>query len=631
MFSCLRPTAYSGRTPDVQMCLQNTDLPGMYWMSIILWIVGMAGAWDPPWPCPQHCDCLHELLIVNCSSNHLTSVPEGIYTNSLNLNLSSNDLRTLERRQFSNLAKLQELDLSENMLSVIKFEAFLGLQSLVALRLSRNRLKILPLGVFSGLQSLRLLDISKNEILIFLDHTFREMASLQKLDASRNDIVFISNHAFSGLMNLQDLNLDRCNITSAPAVALSQLAGLTRLQFCWVGLTMLPNNSFRRLGRLRELTVSNCPWLGSLDTNSLIGLNLTSLTLSYCNLSSVPYVPLQHLVYLSYLDLSYNPITSIQPNLLGDLLRLQEFHLVGGSLLRVEPRAFQGLAHFRLLNVSFNQLSTLEETTFHSIKTLKVLRLDGNPLTCDCRLHWVLHNRLHLDFDSMPPTCALPVHMQGRTFQDFSVAEVPGLFTCRQARILNRKPQEVRTDEGRMVLFFCQVDGDPTPSIIWVSPHRTLLTSTGRIRVLSNGTLEVRYAQVHDSGYYYCFASNAAGNDSISVRLRVCGSSELSTQNHSSQLFLEGWNLVSIVPTVSPTVSPSQPPFDMKTLVIVMTMGSVSFLSSVALCFVFIFFWSQGKGRIKHTAKIAFVPRSAAIATERAEATTETSKLTMRL
>uniref|UniRef100_A0A4W4E6B7 Ig-like domain-containing protein n=1 Tax=Electrophorus electricus TaxID=8005 RepID=A0A4W4E6B7_ELEEL len=613
----------------VNLCTIHEDT------AILLWIVGVAGAWDSPWPCPQRCECLHELLIVNCSSVHMTSVPEGIYAKSLHLNLSNNHLKILERRQFSNLAELQELDLSENMLSIIKFEAFLGLRRLLTLRLSQNRLKIIPLGVFSGLLSLRLLDISKNEILIFLDHTFRDMASLQKLDASRNDIVFISKLAFSGLLNLQELNLDRCNITSAPALALSQLTGLTRLQFCWVGYTVLPNNSFRWLGWVRELTISNCPWLGSLATKSLIGLNLTSLTLSYCNLSSVPYVPLQHLVYLRYLDLSYNPITSIQPNLLGDLLQLQEFHLVGGSLQKVEPRAFQGLVHFRLLNVSSNQLSTLEEMAFHSMKTLQVLRLDGNPLTCDCRLLWVLHNRLDLDFDGVPPVCALPVYMQGRTFLDFSAAEVPRLFTCRQARILNRKPQEVRTDEGHTVQFFCQVDGDPTPSIIWVSPHRTLLTTTGRIRVLSNGTLEVRYAQVQDSGYYYCFASNTAGNDSISISLRVCGSPESSYQNHSPQFFLEGWNLAAIIPSDNPTVSTSQGiPFDMKTLVIVMTMGSVSFLSSVAVCFVFIFFWSQSKGKIKHTAKVSFVPRSAAIATEkaeRAEANMETAKLTMRL
>ncbi|KAK1788738.1 hypothetical protein P4O66_002550 [Electrophorus voltai] len=566
---------------------------------------------EPPWPCPQCCECSPENLMVNCSSNNLTSVPDNINAKTHHLNLANNLLKTLRHRQFSTLSQLQELDLSENILSTIEVEAFHGLQNLLTLRLSQNRLKILPVGAFSGLPSLHLLDISENEILIFLDYTFREMTSLRKLEASENDLLFISKRAFSGLLNLRELSLDRSNLTSVPSEALSQLTGLSCLRLCPAELTILPNNSFRRLGWLRELTVSNCPLLGSLATNSLIGLNLTSLTLSYCNLSSVPYVPLQHLVYLRYLDLSYNPIISIHPNLLGDLLRLQEFHLVGGSLLRVEPGAFHGLVYIRLLNMSSNQLVTLEETAFHSVGTLEVLRLDNNPLICDCRLLWVWRHHLHLDFDKKPPICNLPVHVQGRMIQDFTQVQLPGLFTCRQARILNRKPQEVRTDEGHTVQFFCQVDGDPTPSIIWLSPHRTLLSTTGRIRVLSNGTLEVRYSQVQDSGYYYCFASNAAGNDSISVSLQVRGFPASSPRNRSIHFFMEGWSFTSTQSPVNDSQGLRPFPFDMKTLIIAVTMGFLSFLSSVAVCFVFMFFWSQSKGQIKHTATIDFVPHSA--------------------
>ncbi|KAL7868380.1 hypothetical protein SRHO_G00097640 [Serrasalmus rhombeus] len=613
------------------MCVEVTDWRGVYWWMVLLWIVGVAAAGDPPWPCPQRCECLHEILMVNCSSRHLTSVPEGVHGNTKRLSLANNRLKMLGRRQFSGLGQLRELDLSDNMLTMIEVEAFLGLQNLLTLRLTRNRLKIIPVGAFSGLSSLRLLDVSENELLVFLDFTFREMASLQKLEASENDLVFISNRAFNGLLNLQELNLDRCNLTSVPSEALSQLTGLSRLRFCRVGFTTLPNNSFRRLNRLRELTISHSPGLDSVAANSLIGLNLTSLTLSYCNLSAVPYAPLHHLVYLRYLDLSYNPITSIQSNLLGDLLRLQEFHLVGGSLLRVEPGAFRGLVHFRLLNVSSNRLLTLEETIFHSVGTLEVLRLDGNPLACDCRMLWVLRRRLRLDFDGQPPSCASPVQVQGRKFQDFTEAELPGLFTCRQARILNRKPQEVRTDEGHTVLFFCQVDGDPIPSVIWVSPQRTLISTTGRIRVLPNGTLEVRYAQVQDSGYYRCFASNAAGNDSISVSLRVRGFPASSSRNRSAHFFLEGWSLASTQMPVNGSQGPQPFPFDVKTLVIAVTMGFLSFLSSVAICFVFMFFWSQSKGQIKHTATIDFVPRSAGAASTGGGTSMETGRFTMKL
>uniref|UniRef100_A0A8C2K205 Leucine rich repeat and Ig domain containing 4a n=1 Tax=Cyprinus carpio TaxID=7962 RepID=A0A8C2K205_CYPCA len=604
------------------MCVA-ADWRRLYWWVVLQWVVGVAFSA----PCAQRCDCLPKLLIVNCSSRQLSSVPAGVPDNTLSLNLTSNLLKTLSRRQFSGLTQLRELDLSDNALTAIEVEAFVGLRNLVALNLSRNHLKIIPVGAFSGLRGVQFLDVSRNEILVLLDDMFGEMPSLQKLEASENDLVFISNRAFDGLSDLQELNLDRCNLTSVPTEAFSRLSGIIRLRLCRLGLTTLPNNSFRQLGRLRDLEVSHCPWLDSLATNSLFGLNLTSLTLSHCNLSAAPYSPLHHLVYLRYLDLSYNPITIILSNLLGDLLRLQELHLVGTGLLRIEPGAFRNLAFFRFLDMSENRLVTLEESAFHSVVALEVLGLDGNPLVCDCRLLWAMRRRPWLRFKGRSPTCATPVQVQGRTFADFTEAEIPRLFTCRQARILTRKPQDVRTDEGHTVLFFCAADGDPAPSIIWLNPKRSVLTGSGRIRTLANGTLEVRYAQVQDSGYYLCIASNAAGNDSVSVSLRVRGL-PASARNRSSSFFLEGWSFAS----GQAAVNGSQPfPFDVKTLVIAVTMGFLSFLSSVAVCFIFMFFWSQSKGQIKHTATIDFVPRSTATASRGGRTTMETGRFTMKL
>ncbi|TSP90474.1 Leucine-rich repeat and immunoglobulin-like domain-containing nogo receptor-interacting protein 1 [Bagarius yarrelli] len=585
----------------------------------------------PPWSCPQNCECLQEVLKVNCSSIRLNSVPEGIHKNTQYLSLANNLLNTIGKHQFSDLEQLQELDLSENMLTVIEVQAFSSLKNLLILRMSNNRLKIILVGVFSGLQSLQLLDISKNKILIFLSDTFYEMPSLQRLEMNENELVFISNHAFSGLPHLQELFLDGYNLTSFPTDALSQLPSLVRLRFCHTGLTLLPNNSFRPLTQLRELTMSHWHMLHTLLPNSLFGLNLTSLTLSYCNLSSVPYSSLRHLAYLLYLDLSYNPITSIQPNLLKDLLRLQEFHLVGGNLQRVEPGAFRGLVHIRLFNVSLNQLSTLEATVFQSIETLQVLQLDGNPLACDCRLFWILQRHLHLNTDGQPPSCATPQQVHGRLFHEFTESELPMLFICRQTRILNRKPQHVHVEEGQKVLFDCIVDGDPSPSVFWVSPRRTLLPTTGRIRVLSNGSLEMLFVHVQDSGMYYCFASNVAGNDSICVSLWVRRFVNSLSPNRSTYFILDGWSFTSPHPPVNGSYDTQPFPFDLKTLLVAVTIGFLSFLSSVAVCFIFMFFWSQSKGQIKHTATIDFVPHSTGTGSGGGRTRMETGRFTMKL
>ncbi|KAI5608086.1 leucine rich repeat and Ig domain containing 4a isoform X1 [Silurus asotus] len=614
---------------ELQMFGKAADRWMVFWWVVHLCIIGISVEGSPP--CPEKCECTHEPFKVNCSSSQLSSVPKGIHKNTQSLNLANNLLQTLGKHQFSDLEQLQELDLSENMLTMIEVQAFSDLKNLLILRISQNRLKVIQVGVFSGLQSLCLLDISKNEILVFLNDMFYELPSLKKLYMNENELVFIPNRAFSGLLYLQELNLDGYNLSSTPTEALSQLPRLVRLHFTHTSLTVLPNNSFRQLTQLRELTLSHWHKLDTLLSNSLTGLNLTSLTLSYCNLSSVPYASLRHLVYLLYLDLSYNPINSIKAHLLRDLLRLQEFHLVGGNLKRVEPGAFHGLVNIQVFNVSLNYLSTLEETVFQSVETLQVLRLDGNPLACDCRLFWVLQHHLHSKTDEQPASCASPLQVQGRAFEEIMESELPMLFICRPAHILNRKLQEVHVEEGQTVLFLCQVDGDPSPSINWVSPQRALLPTTGRIRVLSNGTLEVRYVQLQDSGIYFCFASNVAGNDSIFVRLWVRRFTTSSSRNRSAHFFLDGWRFTSTHSPANGSSDSQTFPLDLKTLLVAVTMGFLSFLSSVAVCFIFMFFWSQSKGQIKHTAAIDFVPHSTGGGSEGGRTRMETGRFTMKL
>ncbi|GLD59139.1 leucine-rich repeat and immunoglobulin-like domain-containing nogo receptor-interacting protein 1 isoform X1 [Lates japonicus] len=491
------------------------------WGVLYLLAAGVALTSETRWPCPQSCYCNTELLEVNCSHGQLSTVPADLSQNAKLLNLTYNTIKTLVQQQFRALTQLLDLDLSDNLVVAVEVEAFLGLQSLQTLRLARNRLKIIPVGAFAGLPNLQLLDISGNEILVFLDFTFQDLPALRCIKATDNDLVFISHQAFTGLTSLQELHLDGCNLTAVPTEALTQLSVLRSLHFRQLGLTTLPNYSFHHLVRLKELVICHCPSLETLSGNSLFGLNLTSLTVRHCNLSAIPYVPLHHLVYLVYLDLSFNPITYIHSNLLGDLPRLQELHLVGGSLLHIGIGAFRGLFNLKLLNASRNLLTTLEAGAFQSVDALKTLGLDNNPLVCDCRLLWVARRRLYLDFGGPSPTCTTSVRLQGWNFLDFSEVELQGLLTCRQPRILNRKPQEVRIDQGHTVVFYCNAEGDPLPSISWLSPQLRPLSPTGRIRVLSNGSLEVRYAQPQDSGTYLCMASNAAGNDSLPVSLHV--------------------------------------------------------------------------------------------------------------
>ncbi|XP_033831764.1 leucine-rich repeat and immunoglobulin-like domain-containing nogo receptor-interacting protein 1 [Periophthalmus magnuspinnatus] len=591
-----------------------------------LYLFGAGVALSSEIQCPQPCFCNASEQMVNCTFIQLTTIPNNLPLNAKSVSLTHNKIRSLGSQQFQGLTRLHELDLSDNILAIIEVQAFVGLQALVTLKLARNHLKIIPVEVFSGLPKLQLLDISDNEILVLLAFTFRDLPSLRCLKASQNDLVFVSHNAFTGLTNLQELYLDGGNLTEVPTRAITQLGELKTLNFHHFGLVMLPNFSLYPLGHLKELFISQWAMLETLSVNSLFGLNLTSLTITHCNLSTVPYIPLHHLVYLVRLDLSYNPITYIYKNVLGGLLRLQEFQLVGGSLLHIELDGFKGLVYFRVLNISRNYLTTLESGIFHSINTLKVLGLDNNPLVCDCRLLWVVKRQSYLNFGGNLPVCTKSSQEEELNFLEFSQDEISRLLTCRRPRIRRRKKQEVTVEQGHTVMLYCNAEGDPWPSVTWLNPGLRPLSPIGRLRALPNGSLEVRYAQPQDSGTYVCVASNAAGNDTLRVTLNV----RSFPSSAPKKLFrLKSW---FAAPSATPDASTTQDfPFDVKTLLIATTIGFLSFSSSVCLCFIFMFFWSKSKGQIKHTATIAYVPRSTMSNSNSGNCAETTGRFTMKL
>ncbi|KGL83447.1 Leucine-rich repeat and immunoglobulin-like domain-containing nogo receptor-interacting protein 1, partial [Tinamus guttatus] len=527
------------------------------WQPILLLMLGsiLSGSATG---CPPRCECSAQERSVLCHRKRFMVVPEGVPTETRLLDLGKNRIKTLNQDEFANYPHLEELELNENIISAIEPGAFNNLFNLRTLGLRSNRLKLIPLGVFTGLSNLTKLDISENKIVILLDYMFQDLYNLKSLEVGDNDLVYISHRAFSGLNSLEQLTLEKCNLTSIPTEALSHLHGLIVLRLRHLNINAIRDYSFKRLYRLKVLEISHWPYLDTMTSNCLYGLNLTSLSITHCNLTSIPYVSVRHLVYLRFLNLSYNPIVTIEGSMLHDLLRLQEIQLVGA---------------------------------------------------CDCRLLWVFRRRWRLNFNKQQPTCSTPEFVQGKEFKDFPDVLLPNYFTCRRARIRDRKAQQIFVDEGHTVHFVCRADGDPPPTIMWLSPRKHLISTktNGRLTVFPDGTLEVRYAQIQDNGTYLCIASNAGGNDTMLAHLHVRSySPDWPHQPNKTFAFISNQPNESDANSTRATVPF---PFDIKTLIIATTMGFISFLGVVLFCLVLLFLWSRGKGNTKHNIEIEYVPR----------------------
>ncbi|XP_077992114.1 adhesion G protein-coupled receptor A3-like [Glandiceps talaboti] len=102
-----------------------------------------------------------------------------------------------------------QLDLSDNQITELQQDAFANVTSLERLDLSNNRISIIQPGAFNGLTSLKRLDLSQNKIGNLNNSMFVGLNNLERLNLSNNRIASISAGTFNGLENLQlDLHSD---------------------------------------------------------------------------------------------------------------------------------------------------------------------------------------------------------------------------------------------------------------------------------------------------------------------------------------------------------------------------------------------------------------------------------------
>lgn len=574
--------------------------------ALLLLLVGSALS------CPARCECSAQSKSVSCHRKRLTTIPEGIPIESRVLDLSKNKLRIITPDNFSSFQQLEDLDLSDNLISVLELGSFRSQLALRSLNFRSNLLQLVPAGVLSGLTNLTRLDLSHNRMVVLLDHAFQDLRRLTSFEVGDNELVFISQRAFTGLLGLQSLTLERSNLTVVPTDALAHLHSLVELRMRFLSISFLKPYSFKRLSRLRRLEFDYWPWLDTLPPLSLHGLNLTTLFITNTNLSAFPGAALRHLPYLTHVNLSHCRIQHIHHGELGQLPHLMELRLQGAQLVSIEPFAFLGLKSLQLLDVSQNRLDSLERGVFASLDSLQRLCLGGNPLVCDCRLLWLLNSQKppSLHIQDVQPECSAPEHLLGKTLRDLKEPLVSRYMTCTKPRIGPNMTQLLMADEGQPARLSCMAEGAPRPSVVWITPHRRYITakSSGRVEVQPDGTLEIKTAELHDSGVYWCIASNPAGNASLSASLAVksLGIADRSHNSNKNSSYLTDSNNTWGNGTVLYNMTI---PIDLKTIIISTAMGCLSFLGVVIFCFLLLFIWSRGKGRHKSNFDIEYVPR----------------------
>ncbi|XP_055309418.1 leucine-rich repeat-containing protein 70-like [Sitodiplosis mosellana] len=277
--------------------------------------------------------------IPNNFGNKLTEVPANLLQGAVNLetlDFSCNKINNFDPDTFSAENSLKILYLSHNNISELPVNTFKKLIKLESLDLAHNSIDALPVDIFEKLIKVQKLDLSHNklsEIPSFLCHN---MEKLNEVDFSNNKLMRIDHFVFSGALSLQKV--------------------------------VFANNQLTSLNRQIFDAHSNVTYLDISENQ--IKMNALANTLS-------------NLENLLHFNASGNPIKNVSNKTFAKNLKLETLSLSHCGLTQIKPGTFSSLSKLMRLDLSYNQLKTLDLNTLPSeLRKLKIAGIDSNKFNC---------------------------------------------------------------------------------------------------------------------------------------------------------------------------------------------------------------------------------------------------------
>ncbi|XP_071444710.1 leucine-rich repeat-containing G-protein coupled receptor 4 [Hetaerina americana] len=370
---------------------------------------------------------LHELRL---NYNNLTRINEDTFAGMTDikfLSLADNQLTEFPAKALKHMPHLATLDLGRSRLTSISQTDFEGLPELQSLFLVGNSISIIEEGSLPrGLQHLH---IGHNRI-SNLNGSISTLTNLKWLFMNENNLTTLDDQMPSEGVNLHLLYISNNRLTKLPAElnsypgllslflqsnklksldgAIRHLKKLQRLHLTDNLLETITSEDFAELESLHHLEAGFnrlTSLNGSLQPlNSLTTLNLTHNLLTEFSLQEIKGLKKLHTVDLSHnlikkldgkielqnhvelhtkvleLRLEYNQLEELG-GVLGGLSTLQKLNLSHNLLQKIAPDDLINLDDLKVLDISYNKLTTLEETSKTELPKLEELIAHNNLLT----------------------------------------------------------------------------------------------------------------------------------------------------------------------------------------------------------------------------------------------------------
>ncbi|CAK9824102.1 Adhesion G protein-coupled receptor A3 [Anthophora retusa] len=182
--------------------------------AVLLFLILIQARGKTVQTCPKYCTCKlgaqAEWLRVKCG-NELQNIKDininSVSVELVQLDLSKNNIYTIETNIFKNFTNLKRLNLSQNDITFIGEGCFNGLGNLERLDLSKNQISSIDAYTFRKLSNLKTLDLSGNNISILKPSLFQDLMALERLKLNDNKLTTLKEGIFYGLKSLKQLDL----------------------------------------------------------------------------------------------------------------------------------------------------------------------------------------------------------------------------------------------------------------------------------------------------------------------------------------------------------------------------------------------------------------------------------------
>ncbi|XP_077523256.1 protein toll-like [Amblyomma americanum] len=308
--------------------------------------------------------------------NKISSIPDFSTSKSMikELVFRNNRIVQIAPTAFKSFKEMSRLDLSNNNIRHLNETAFSANSRLESLILNWNRLTTVT-GVFNRTPQIRHLRLSFNQIRN-ITAAFNGLTKLRSLSIRNNLLTCIPDDTFRDNRGLQKVTLNENDIQ-------------------WIG-----RDAFQGLDKLKIITLRN---------NRLLTLNNS----------------MRNLPKLQYIDASFNAIQGLETGEFARNINLAAVLLAGNNISSVKG-AFVAATYLRMLKIDGNRLLLISRGDFApKMRSKPSLIINNNPLMCDCRLAWLVHNNSQVRLKEQF-TCMGPRWLQGKSMLSLTEDDLVG-------------------------------------------------------------------------------------------------------------------------------------------------------------------------------------------------------------